>query len=341
MHHERLVEPRMGNRAPPVPNVQERRLRERRQQLVGRVGGEDGRPLVVLGIAEHREAILVDRVEAGVGVPGLVEVDAIHAGVEQLLHPPGVVAEPVVGRVGDHRIDRPQVGPFGHQRVGLDGRRDRRLLDPFRRNRPDDPVAVPERDQVGRDPAGQHQAVLDRLVAVPVAERDLVAAHRRHADHPVRGRGPVGDAVGAMGPEDPGGVALVLAHGTGVVQQRAQGAHADREVAAEQVLPEIVEEDPPHRRLEKRGAAGVTRGVPGVLVFLAESHDGGRQRRQHHLDVALDRRHHPPTRRRRPCPPGSRRTRPPSPSRRSESRSPRPAPPSGRWGSCRSGTGPV
>ena len=105
-------------------------------------------PCVVLGVAEHRVAVPVDRIESGVGVPGLVEVDPVHARVEQLLHPPGVVAEAVVGRVGDDRVHRPGVDPLGHQRVGLDGRLERGRLEAFRRDRADDAVAVPERHQV-------------------------------------------------------------------------------------------------------------------------------------------------------------------------------------------------
>ena len=97
-----------------------------------------------------------------------------------------------------------------------------------------------------------------------------------------------------MGAEHPGRVPLVLADRPGVVEQRAQRADADREVGAEQVLAEVVEEDPAHRRLEERGAAGVAGRVPGVLVLLGELHERRRQRRQHRLEVAPDGRHHPP-----------------------------------------------
>ena len=66
-------------------------------------------PCVVLRIAVHRVAVAVERIEARVGVPGLVEVDPVDARVEQLLDAPRVVAEPVVGGVGDDRVDRLRV----------------------------------------------------------------------------------------------------------------------------------------------------------------------------------------------------------------------------------------
>ena len=63
-------------------------------------------PLWSLRVAVHRVAVAVERIEARVGVPGLVEVNPIDARIEQLLDAPRVVAEPVVGGVGDDRIAR-------------------------------------------------------------------------------------------------------------------------------------------------------------------------------------------------------------------------------------------
>ena len=51
MHHERLVEALMRNRVASVTDMQVRRLRQGGQQLVCGMCGEDGRPVVVLGIA--------------------------------------------------------------------------------------------------------------------------------------------------------------------------------------------------------------------------------------------------------------------------------------------------
>jgi hypothetical protein len=83
---------------------------------------------VVLGIAVHREAVAIDRVEARVRVPGLVEVDAVDARVEQLLDAPRVVAEAVVGGVRDNEWTARVSIPFRHERVRLDCGLDRRFV---------------------------------------------------------------------------------------------------------------------------------------------------------------------------------------------------------------------
>jgi hypothetical protein len=138
---------------------------------------------------------------------------------EQLLYPAGVVAEPVISGVGDDRVHRPGIGALRHHRVGLDSGLERGRLEPLRGDGADDSVAIAQRNQVARDCARHHQAVFDRLVAVPVAERDLVPGHGGHEDHPVRHRSAVGHRVGAVGAEHLGGILLVLAHETGVVEQ--------------------------------------------------------------------------------------------------------------------------
>ena len=53
-------------------------------------------------------------------------VGPVDRRVEQLLDPPRVVAQPVVGRVGDDRIDRAPLDVLRDQRVGGDGRGDSR-----------------------------------------------------------------------------------------------------------------------------------------------------------------------------------------------------------------------
>ena len=203
-------------------------------------------PLWSLGSPSHRVAVAVERVEARVRVPGLVEMDPVDARIEQLLDAPRVVAQTVVRRVRDDRVDRPLIDALRHQRIGLDRGLEGVLAQTVGRYGADDPVAVAQRHEILRDRPGHHQAVLDRLVAVAVAQRDLVARHGRHEDHAVRHRRAVRDAVAAMRAEHARRVLLVLAHGTGVVEERAEAADADREIGAQQVLAEIVEEDAPH-----------------------------------------------------------------------------------------------
>jgi hypothetical protein len=59
---------------------------------------------MVRRIAMHGETLAVDRIEASVCVPRLIEVDPVNARIEQFLDTTGVVAQSVVGGVGNHRI---------------------------------------------------------------------------------------------------------------------------------------------------------------------------------------------------------------------------------------------
>ena len=212
--------------------------------------------------------------------------------------------------------------PLTASGVALDRGLDGLLAEPRRRDGTDDSVAVAQRHQVVGNAARHHQAVLDRLVAVAIAERDLVAAHGRHEDDAVRHRGAVGHAVGAIRAKHARRVPLVFAHRPGVIEQRAEAPDADRQIRSQQVFAVVVEEHAPDRRLQKGRAARVARRVPGVRVILVEPHHRRGQRRHHRVDVASDGRLRRARRRMPPCPRASRRTRRPSPSRRWECRSP-------------------
>ncbi|KAG1241294.1 hypothetical protein G6F68_016847 [Rhizopus microsporus] len=74
VHHERLVEA-LGVQVAMcgIAHVDHRRLRERGQQLVGGMGGEDDRILLTWLALGHAVVVLVERMERGVGVPGFVE----------------------------------------------------------------------------------------------------------------------------------------------------------------------------------------------------------------------------------------------------------------------------
>ena len=241
----------------------------------------------------------VDRIETRVRVPRFVEVDAIDARIQERRDPPRVVAQAVVGRVGHHRVDRARVGGAGRERVGANRGLDRRRREPLWRNRTDDAVAIAQRHEVGRDAAGQYQPVLDRLVAVAIAQRDLPFADRRGEDQPVGCGRTVGHAVAAVGAEDARHVLLVFADRAAVIEQRSEFADADREVGPQQVLAEVVEEDAADRRLEERGAAGVPGRVPRILVFLREPHQRRRERRQQDFEVSASGRRDPPADERR------------------------------------------
>ena len=118
MHHERLVETRMLDGIAAVADVDERGLRERGEQLVRRMRREQGRSVLVGGrIAEHGMPAAVERVEPRVGVPGLVEVQAIDGVAADLDHAFDVVDQPVVGRIGDDRYAAASAGSRLRQRV--------------------------------------------------------------------------------------------------------------------------------------------------------------------------------------------------------------------------------
>lgn len=88
------------------------------------------------------------------------------------------------------------------------------------------------------------------------------------------------DEVRTVGAEDPRGVAFRLADRAGVLEQGAELLHRDREVAAQQPLPEVVVKGPAHGRLQKGDTAGVRRGMPRVLVRVVEAPQRLEERRE-------------------------------------------------------------
>ena len=255
------------------------------------MGGEDRRPLVLRRVAAHREVVFVHRVEARVAVPRLVHVDPVAGFREQRLHPRRVVAQAVVGAVGDHRVHRLLPGDLLRQRARTGLRLDRLGIHLGRRNRADDAVAVARRNHVDRARAGEHQALLDRLVAVAVADDEVVLLHAGLHDAAVRARGADDTRVAPVRAEHSRGVLLALRHHAGVVEQRAERAALDAHVGAEQVLAHEVEERAPGGQLGEGDAALVARRRPRVLAQLRVQRQRPRVRRQQLRAVALDRRH--------------------------------------------------
>ncbi|CAK7283946.1 hypothetical protein SGPA1_21921 [Streptomyces misionensis JCM 4497] len=163
-----------------------------------------------------------------------------------------------------------------------------------RRQRSGQPVPVAGGHQVDGAGAGDDQTVQDGLVAVAVHERDLVAGDAVVAHHAVGGGVAVQHEVRAVRTEDAGRVALGLADRAGVLEKGTQLADRDRQVRAEQALAVVVEELPADRRLQERDAAGVRRGVPGVLVRLVEAAERLEEGRQDRLAVGTGGGGHPP-----------------------------------------------
>src|SRR6185503_9431165 len=87
-------------------------------------------------------------------------------------------------------------------------------------------------------------------------------------------------------------VALALADGTAVAEQRAERATLDPHVGAKQVLAVEIEKHPAHRGLQERDAALVAGRCPRVLTLALVARERSRIGRQQRLQVAFDRRLH-------------------------------------------------
>ena len=179
---------------------------------MGRVRGKDGRSVFRMRrwVAPHREAITVQRIEAGVAVPRFVEMDAVNALGEPRLRVGGVVTHAVVGAVRHHGIDRALAARSLDQRIGGNDLRDMVRLEPFRRNQPDDAVTIAGRRQEHGNAAGDREALLDRLVAIAIAERDFIVADAGGHDGAVGSRGSIQHGIRTTRAEDARRVTLAL-----------------------------------------------------------------------------------------------------------------------------------
>ena len=188
VHHERLVElVEVERRAGAELDVHHRAHGEGGEHLVRGLHGEDGRAVRHLVGNAHGEAAAIDGVELGVGVPGLVEVDARDGLGELLDDAVDVVAEAVVGGVGDDGV-----GGLLRARAGGEGAAVDELLDDLRaealeRNEADHAVAVARGLEVDGARAGDGERVADGFVAVGVGEDDVVLGDDAVADDLVGG----------------------------------------------------------------------------------------------------------------------------------------------------------
>ncbi|MNM81000.1 hypothetical protein D3C81_929860 [compost metagenome] len=215
-----------------------RGLRERRQQFVRGLGGEDDGVLLARLALGHAVVVLVERMERRIRVPGFVEMQEVHSGAEVVGNLLGVVAKAVVGGVGDHGDARfcARLGRLAGQRIGLDHLLQCVAGELVKTDRPDDAVRIAAGGEVHRNAAGHDQRVQQRLVAVAVHEHDVAARHGAVPDDLVGGGGAVGDEECVVGAEVAGGFGFSLADRAGVIEQRAQFRHRDGEIAAQRVL---------------------------------------------------------------------------------------------------------
>ena len=153
------------------------------------------------------------------------------------------------------------------------------------RNAAEDAVGVAGRAEVDRRDVAHHHQVSQRLVAVTVNQHRAARRRRIHADDLVGGGGAVGDHVAAFGVEHAGNVLLRLFVRAGVIQQRPQFGHRNRNIRLHGVRAEEIVEQAAHRALLERGAAHVARRTESVFAFAHVFKQRLGQRRQDGVDI--------------------------------------------------------
>ena len=194
VHHERVVEARHVHTCRlAVLDMNHRRLRERRQQLVSGLRRKGDCVWRARRLRRRDRVIaIVEFVEICVGVPSFVEVEHLNGIAEALLDRIHVVAKPVIGGIGHHH-QTDLATRLCRGRVCGDLCSDRFRGELIARDRTDDAEAVARGRQVDRRRAGHDQRMQDRFVAIAVAEDDIAAAHRAMPDDLVRCGGAADD----------------------------------------------------------------------------------------------------------------------------------------------------
>ncbi len=289
MHHEglvELIEVEVGARA--ELDVNHGAHREGREHLMCRLDGEDGGTIGhVVGDA-HGEAALVDLMELGVGVPCLIEVDARNGLCEFSDDFVDVVAEPVVGGVGDDRVGGVLVRDAGGEWALVDDAADELGRKPLEGDEADHAVAVARGLHVDGARAGNGEGVADGFVAVGVGEDDVVLCDNAVPDDLIGGRRSSENVEGPVGSEDAGGVALGFAGRSEVIEPGAERRSGDAEVRTHDVFAEEFVKLHADGVLEIGDAAHVAGGVPGVGALVVIFFELAEVRGKELLVVALD-----------------------------------------------------
>ena len=274
MHHVGFVEDHGVDPDPAaVFDMQHGRLGKRGQQLVRRLGAEDGRIVRLHAAVFHAEMVPVYRVEFGVGIPGFVEVQVFHALFEPFLDLDRVVADTVVSGIGQRgHLDFPVFRFGGNDRAVFDFRPDGSRGEFGQADRADDAAFVPARDHIDGQGARDGHGVIERLVAVAVHQCEVAADHPAVPDDLVHGRGAVQHIVGLVRAEDLCRIAFGVARRALVVQQRAEFGDRDRKVRPEHVFPEEFEERDPGGTAQESLAAQMAGRVPRVFVAVGILH---------------------------------------------------------------------
>jgi hypothetical protein len=179
----------------------------------------------------HRGALAQERREARKAEPGLVpQKDQVWLDREAFLHhPAGVVdvaVERAVGEIEHLDAVEPAVGP-GTQKRLLDRLQRHRAVHRIFRHR--------EGFDIERLRAGQHHAVVMRLVTVAIDDRYVTRREQRLNRHLVRRRGAVGHEENAIGAKRARRLVLGLLDVPGRLQQAVEAARGRAALGQEQV----------------------------------------------------------------------------------------------------------
>ena len=222
MHHESFIETLAVQWClPAILYMDHRGLAERGQQLVRRVRGKHQRR-VRAACSAHAVTPLIELMERRIGVPGFVEVQYVNTVTQRLLDALGVVAQAVIGGVGNYRQADPGSGRVNTtlpgQRAGgnLGGQRRRGEL--IKGNRPDDAQLVAGGCQVQRHSPGHDDRVEDRLVAVAIDQHQIVTTDHGVPDDLVRRGGAVDHEEAVVGPKITCGTHFGLRQWAGVIE---------------------------------------------------------------------------------------------------------------------------
>jgi len=250
-----------------VLDVDLRGLRETRQLLVGRLGGDDARRIGTEIGEAHGETPGIERMKLHEAGPGLVKQNVFAEMPDPLQDHFGIVNGAVIGALLDHGdAEGARLLPgFAvlDQRVVADAFAQLHFVEGVPTHGTDQSPGVARRRNVDRDAAAHHQgAMVGRLVVVAIEQDQVLVGDERAQRYLVRRRGAVEHEVGFFRAEYLGGFLLRLQRRALVGQEVAEIEHRIVEVVAEHGLAEVLHEHPSDRAAAVKHAAVMARAGP-------------------------------------------------------------------------------
>ena len=276
-----------------IAHMNLRRLREARELLVRRLGGDDSRRGFIQVAQAHGEPPLVERMKLHEASPGLVEHDIVAKMADALDDAFGVVDRPVIGALFDHRgaegtLALPRLLVL-HQRVVANALADRRLVEILRAYGADEPVSVAVGRKINRNAAAhQQRALVRRLVVVAVEQHEVVLGDQIGADDLVRRRGAVEHEIGFLGAEDRRRLFLRLKRRPFVGQEIAEFENRIVEIVAKHRFAEMLDEDASDRTAAVEDPAVVAGTRPQLVALFLVVDERAEERRLQRVGILLE-----------------------------------------------------